>query len=242
MGDRFGKAEHRGTGNLVQGGSGHQITTTSVPAPAPSLPPANQSPDNAAPQGTKSGSDASDRRPELTRSVFVVHGRDEQVRRAMFELVRRLDLRPLEWEALVHSVDDGSPYVGQVVANAPRQAQAALVLLTPDDVVSLHPALRGVDEPAYETQRTCQPRPNVLIELGLALATYPERTVIVEFGGLRPIGDLLGRHTVRFDGSTESVHRIIGRLKQAGCAVDDTAINWRDTAVFEGLDAYHRTP
>jgi hypothetical protein len=228
MGDTFsGNATHRGTGSFAQGGQGNTITTTTNTG-------------SAAP--TQQAQAAAGAEQDRARKVFIVHGRDEQARRAMFELVRRIDLHPLEWEALVHAVDDGSPFIGEVVANAPRQAQAALVLLTPDDIVSLHPALRGIDEPAYETQRTCQPRPNVLIELGMVLTAYPQRTIIVEFGGLRPIGDLLGRHTVRFDGSTESVHRIIGRLKQAGCAADDSAVNWRDTSVFEGLDAYRRIP
>ncbi|MFC9060023.1 TIR domain-containing protein, partial [Streptomyces sp. NPDC057074] len=166
---------------------------------------------------------------DRARSVFVVHGRDDQVRREMFELLRRLDLRPKEWEDLVRATGHASPFLGDVVAGAPAQAQAALVLLTPDDVVSLHRDLRGHDEPEYETRPVCQPRPNVLIELGMVLMAYPERTLIVEVGGLRPIADIAGRNVIRFDGSGTALGKIVERLKLAGCTVNDTGSDWRHT-------------
>ncbi|MFF9047264.1 TIR domain-containing protein [Streptomyces parvulus] len=179
---------------------------------------------------------------DRARGVFVVHGRDDQVRREMFELLRRLDLRPKEWEDLVRATGQASPFLGDVVAGAPAQAQAALVLLTPDDVVSLHPDLRGHDEPDYETRPVCQPRPNVLIELGMVLMAYPERTLIVEVGGLRPIADIAGRNVIRFDGSGTALGKIVERLKLAGCTVNDTGSDWRHTYPFQHLSAYHRRP
>ncbi|WHM31515.1 nucleotide-binding protein [Streptomyces sp. BPPL-273] len=179
---------------------------------------------------------------ERARGVFVVHGRDDQVRREMFELLRRLDLRPKEWEDLVRATGQASPFLGDVVAGAPAQAQAALVLLTPDDVVSLHPDLRGHNEPDYETRPVCQPRPNVLIELGMVLMAYPERTLIVEVGGLRPIADIAGRNVIRFDGSGTALGKIVERLKLAGCTVNDTGSDWRHTYPFQHLSAYHRRP
>ena len=179
---------------------------------------------------------------DRARSVFVVHGRDDQVRREMFELLRRLDLRPKEWEDLVRATGHASPFLGDVVAGAPAQAQAALVLLTPDDVVSLHRDLRGHDEPEYETRSVCQPRPNVLIELGMVLMAYPERTLIVEVGSLRPIADIAGRNVIRFDGSGTALGKIVERLKLAGCTVNDTGSDWRHTYPFQHLSAYHRRP
>ena len=174
------------------------------------------------------------------RSVFVVHGRDEEVRSAMFGLLRRLDLRPLEWEQLVRATGKASPFLGEVVAHAPSQAQAALVLLTPDDTAKLHPQLLGDREPDHETRLTGQPRQNVLIELGMVLMAYPERTVIVEVGHLRPAADTVGRNVIRFDGSEESLMKIVARLKVAECQVDDSRADWRDTAPFENLSAYRR--
>jgi len=174
------------------------------------------------------------------RSVFVVHGRDEEVRSAMFGLLRRLDLRPLEWEQLVRATGKASPFLGEVVAHAPSQAQAALVLLTPDDIAKLHPQLLGEREPDHETRLTGQPRQNVLIELGMVLMAYPERTVIVEVGHLRQAADTAGRNVIRFDGSEESLMKIVARLKVAECQLDDSRSDWRDTSYFQDLAAYRR--
>ncbi|MFF0204370.1 TIR domain-containing protein [Streptomyces sp. NPDC005017] len=175
-----------------------------------------------------------------SRSVFVVHGRDEEVRTAMFGLLRRLDLRPLEWERLVRATGGTAPFLGEVIATALSQAQAALVLCTPDDIARLHPELLGDSEPSYEIQPTGQPRQNVLIELGMALMAYPERTIIVQFGQVRPAADLAGRNVVHFDGSETAVAKIVERLKGAGCDLDDTRPDWRDLSYFGNLAAYRR--
>ncbi|MFD5629721.1 MULTISPECIES: TIR domain-containing protein [unclassified Streptomyces] len=175
-----------------------------------------------------------------SRSVFVVHGRDEEVRRAMFGLLRRLDLRPLEWEELVRATGKTAPFLGEVVMNAPAQAQAALVLLTPDDIAKLHPHLLGNSERDDETQLTGQPRQNVLIELGMVLMAYPERTVIVEVGRLRHVADTAGINVIRFDGTEASLAKIAARLRLAGCQLDDTRPEWRETWHFQNLSAYRR--
>ncbi|RNL74127.1 TIR domain-containing protein [Streptomyces sp. I6] len=175
-----------------------------------------------------------------SRSVFVVHGRDEQVRTAMFGLLRRLDLRPLEWERLVRATGGTAPFLGEVIEKALSQAQAALVLLTPDDVAMLHPHLMGFNEPSYEVQLTGQPRQNVLIELGMALMAYPERTIIVQVGQVRPAADLAGRNVVHFDGSEAAVSKIVERLKGAECDLDDARPDWRDVSYFRNMAAYHR--
>jgi predicted nucleotide-binding protein len=182
---------------------------------------------------------------DRTRNVFVVYGRDEQARQAVFGLLRRLDLRPLEWEPLVRAGKAGAPFLGQVVADAPAQAQAAVVVLTPDDTVMLHPDLRGVHEDRFELYPALQSRPNVLIELGIVLAVYPENTIILEFGQLRPIADLNGRNVIRFHEGisvAETVRKIAGRLEEAGCPVDDSGADWLDSAAFTDMKAYRRKP
>ncbi|WP_223187498.1 TIR domain-containing protein [Streptomyces sp. CBMA29] len=187
--------------------------------------------------------DSSERTPDdglRSRNVFVVHGRDEQARLAMFGLLRRLDLRPLEWEELVRATGKTSPYIGEVIANAPSLARAALVLLTPDDTAKLHPELLGDYERVDEVQYTGQPRQNVLIELGMVLMAYRARTVIVEVGRLRHATDIEGLNVIRFDGSQSSLEKIVARLKVAECPVDDSRSDWRDTSYFENLSAYRR--
>lgn len=178
----------------------------------------------------------------VDRNVFVVYGRDEALRRAVFDFLRAIDLRPLEWEELVRNSGHTAPFLGDVAAQAARQAQAALVILSPDDVVRLHPQLYLEREDLWEFEATCQPRPNVLIELGMVLMAYPQRTVILEAGDLRPIADLAGRNTIRLNGSTTCLGKIIERLKSAGCAVADIGEDWRDTRPFANLGAYRRRP
>ena len=231
-GPRFGDKSNFGTGNVSYDNQGQQTQGDRSPMTV-------GFPDRS----SKSGAAAAPESPaDRSRNVFVVHGRDEQVRREVFELLRRLDLRPLEWEDLVKATGKASPFIGEVVAQAPHFAQAALVLLTPDDEARLHPSLHGEDEPGYETRATGQARPNVLIELGMVLMAYPERTLIVEVGTLRPASDIAGRNVIQFDGSEIAIGKVVERLKRAGCQVNDTGSDWRETWPFRHLAAYHRRP
>jgi hypothetical protein len=46
-----------------------------------------------------------------TRTVFVIHGRNERLRVGMFDFLRSLDLKPLEWTEAVKLTGKGSPYI-----------------------------------------------------------------------------------------------------------------------------------
>ncbi|CAG6399047.1 nucleotide-binding protein [Streptomyces cocklensis] len=239
MSDSGGYQDKRMT---VSGGRNSDFGYVYRPAPAGGPAPDEE---EERPAAVRSGAAERDARPasygiDRGRNVFVVHGRDEEVRREMFALLRRLDLRPLEWEELVRATGKTAPYLGEVVANAPSQAQAALVLLTPDDTAKLHPDLLGDEERADEIRYTGQPRQNVLIELGMVLMAYPERTVIVEVGRLRHAADIEGLNVIRFDGSQSAVSKIVARLAMAGCRLDDTRPEWRETEHFRDLAAYRR--
>ncbi|MFL6115479.1 MAG: TIR domain-containing protein [Catenulispora sp.] len=226
---------HHGTGNISVGNSGMLTQGDRSPIRASPEGKATRESDAAQAEAPPAG-------PDKTRNVFVVHGRDQQVAEAMFGLLRTLDLVPLDWEQLVAATGHAVPFLGDVVHQAPEQAQAALVLLTADDIVTLHPELHTSSEPFYEVNQACQPRPNVLIELGMVLAVYPKRTVVVEVGAIRPIADIAGRNVIRFDGSDLAVWKLAERLKVAGCAVDDGGLKRVDTAAFRGWGAYQRQP
>ncbi|MEU7921947.1 CATRA conflict system CASPASE/TPR repeat-associated protein [Micromonospora zamorensis] len=176
------------------------------------------------------------------RSVFVIHGRDAAALKAFRGFLQALDLRPLDWEQVVARTGNAAPTLIDVLDKAIEDIQAAVVLLTPDDVGTLHPNLYGSNEPEYETKPTGQARPNVLFEAGMALARYRTRTVIIEIGELRPFSDLGGVNVIKFDGTVEQLHKIAHRLRVAGCAVDTTGPDWLDTHRFNGLDAYTRRP
>lgn len=179
---------------------------------------------------------------DITRNVFVVHGRDEQARQALFGFLETLGLRPLGWETLVEACGTASPYLRDVIMQGIGMAQAAVVLMTPDDTVSLHRDLHGPDEDSYETLPAMQARPNVILELGMALATYAERTVVLFAGKHRPMGDLGGLNYVRLTDGDECLDKIMRRLKTAGCELSPDGAEQRTTRWFNELAAYSRRP
>ena len=163
-------------------------------------------------------------------TVFVVHGRNEKLRIAMFDFLRAIGLKPLEWDQAVSLAGDGSPYIGEVLDTAFDSAQAVVVLLTPDEVTYLRPDLVGSDDP--ETKPETQARPNVLFEAGMAFGHDAKHTVIVEIGSLRPFSDIGGRHSVRLNNDAESRKSLVQRLKTAGCTVDDSGTDWLSVGDF----------
>ena len=165
------------------------------------------------------------------RSVFVVHGRNQVLRRSMFDFLRSINLSPMEWTHAVELTGEGSPYIGQVLDAAFNHAQAVVVLMTPDEVAYLQPRYgASADDP--ETQPAAQGRPNVLFEAGMALGRDPTRTVLVEIGEMRPFSDVAGRHAVRLSNSVQSRQSLAQRLKTAGCDVDLAGTDWHTTGDF----------
>ncbi len=93
------------------------------------------------------------------RKVFVVNGRDEQLRKEMYAFLRAIDLHPMEFTSIASSTRKGSPYIGEILDEALEQAQAFLVLMTPDESVTLKASLtRSSDTPAERAPRLTCPR------------------------------------------------------------------------------------
>jgi hypothetical protein len=90
-----------------------------------------------------------------------------------------------------------------------------------------------MDEPLHEIDLTPQPRPNVLVEAGMALGLHNDRTVIVEMGRLRPISDLFGRHVVRLDNTPQQRKALAQRLQTAGCKVNLAGNDWLTVGDFD---------
>lgn len=175
------------------------------------------------------------------REIAVVHGRDMEVTSAVFEFLRALDLRPREWEELLSRASAATPYTGHLIEKLFEDVQAVIVIFTPDDETRLHPDLQREEEPEYETRFMCQARPNVLFEAGMAFGLYAHRTILVEVGGLRPISDLVGRHTVRL-GTENAIKSFVNRLQAAGCAVNTDGMDWLRLSRFSELAALSRRP
>lgn len=166
------------------------------------------------------------------RMVFVVHGRNVEIRDSMFAFLRSIGLHPIEWNEALNSTGRATPYIGEVLETAFTMAQAVVVVLTPDDEARLLPQFRLPGDPPHEVNLTPQARPNVLFEAGMAFAYRPDHTVLVQVGEVRPFSDVGGRHVLRLSNSTQSRQGLATRLQAAGCAVNITGTDWHTTGNF----------
>jgi predicted nucleotide-binding protein len=167
------------------------------------------------------------------RKVFVIYGRNEKARKALFAFLRSVGLDPKEWGQWVEAIGQGSPYVGEVLKKGFEEAQAFVVLMTPDDEARLREPLRGTYEEPHEINLTPQPRPNVIYEAGMAMGIDEERTILVELGKLRPISDIFGRHVIRINNTPQKRKELAQRLERAGCPVDLRGNDWLEAGNFD---------
>jgi len=165
-------------------------------------------------------------------SVFVVHGRNESARVAVFSFLRALKLEPIEWNQAIKMTGGGAPYVGSILETVFREAVAVVVLFTPDDEARLRKKFRKAKEPPHETELTGQARANVLFEAGMALGRKPESTVLVQVGDVRPFSDVAGRHVVHLANTPTSRQELATKLANAGCNVDTTGTDWLSVGDF----------
>jgi predicted nucleotide-binding protein len=167
---------------------------------------------------------------ERRKTVMVVYGQDEDTRRDMFSFLHCLHLLPIEWNNAFARTGEASPYVGHILTTAFSMAQAFLVLMTPDEQVVLRPELR---KSLQDGGSGYQPRPNVILEAGMVLATDETRTILVATGPLRGMSDLDGRHVLRLDNSAERRNDLVQRLKVAGCDPNTDGTDWIRSGNFE---------
>lgn len=167
-----------------------------------------------------------------SRRVFVVHGRNLEAYDAVCQFLRSIDLHPMEWPQILSSTGKGSPYIGEILEKAFSEAQAVVVLMTPDDEGCLRKPFRKPEDPTYETELTPQARLNVLFEAGMAMTLFQGRAILVELGKLRPFSDISGRHILKLDNTVTKRQELAQRLKTAGCAVDISGTTWHTAGEF----------
>lgn len=167
-------------------------------------------------------------------SVFVVHGRDEKLRKALFAFLRSLGLQPIEWRRAIELTHKPNPYVGEILDAAFREAAAVVVLLSPDDEAKLKKDFIKPNDPLHEKQLTGQARPNVLFEAGMAMGRNPDSTVLLQVGAVRPFSDIGGRHIVRLSNAATARSDVATRLANAGCNVNTTSgTDWLTEGNFD---------
>jgi len=159
--------------------------------------------------------------------VFVVHGRDMDFRKNIFNLLRATELQPLEWEVVVKETGKASPSTFEVLTKGFEMAQAVVVLFTADDEGKLKENFVKNNDPVFEKELTGQPRMNVIFEAGLAYGINPSRTVILRRPEvLREMSDVSGINYITYSENSESRHRLIERLKTAGCNPITSGTDW----------------
>lgn len=180
------------------------------------------------------------------RKVFVIHGRNELARRAIFEQLRAFSLDPIEWSEARRGTGQSTPNIQSILDYAFDTAQACVVLLTPDEEVQLRPEYRTDSNKMVESETGGQARPNVLWEGGMAYGRDHGKTVIVEIGVLRPFTDIAGLHTIRMNGSPATIKVFGESLQSAGCPVKWAGTDWMDTvdwksviAALPGINRFH---
>ena len=209
-----------------------QIRAALGNAGGPIAPPATEGVTQPGRHTPKAKKTPRERRPR-DNSVFVVHGRNEELRKALFDFLRALGLKPLEWERVLQLAKGNNPFIGDVLDEVMGKVQAVLVLFSPDDEARLKPEFQTRADPGSEKKLMGQPRPNVLFEAGLALGRRPEKTVLVEIGKLRKFSDIGGRHVVRLTNDYKRRNDLANRLEKIGCKVDRTGTDWTKTGDFK---------
>lgn len=201
------------------------------------MPRSVVAPPEPVPGGAKGRTKAQRRRqaaPPRRRgtSVFVVHGRDENMRTSMFQFLRTLGLQPIEWIQAIKMTEEPTPYVGTILDTAFREAAAVVVLLTPDDEARLRKKFRKPRDPICERRLTGQARPNVLFEAGMAFGRNPQNTILVQIGLAKEFSDVAGRHIVHLGNDPISRQSLATRLANAGCNVNTSGSDWLTAGNF----------
>ncbi len=158
----------------------------------------------------------------------------------MFTFLRALNVKPIEWNAAIAMTKKASPYVGEILESVFAKARAVIVLLTPDDLVQLRPDLLLPSDKPYERTLTGQARPNVLFEAGMAFASHPDKTLLVQIGNVKEFSDVGGRHVVHMGNDFARRHEFATKLTNAGCDVDTSGSDWVTAGDF--TDPAARTP
>lgn len=165
-------------------------------------------------------------------SVFVIHGRDTALRDSMYGLLSALGCKPVEFQQAVAKIrGTGNPWVGDVLDKVFLQAQALIVLFSPDDETKLKDQFVGKNEKQTEGKPQGQARANVIYEAGMAMARHQEKTIMVQVGTIKGFSDIFGRHMMHLNNSPTSRNNFVLRLEQI-CNVDRTGDRWMEVGDF----------
>lgn len=169
------------------------------------------------------------------KAIFVICGSNEKARIVFFKFLRALNLEPLEWEQLVASTGSASPPIGEIIKKGFSKAQAAIVLLTPDEEVRPYKELKTNHHSSKKIHWSGQASQYVLIGAGMALALYPQKTIFVQLGKVRVDSSIANLDVIKLEGNPEEINNIAERLKNSGCPADKSGDDWISEELLEGI-------
>jgi predicted nucleotide-binding protein len=175
-------------------------------------------------------------KPTKDNSMFVVHGRDAALNRDMYAFLSSIGIVPMEWDHAIKAAKGGAnPIVGDVIKQAMEKVQGVMVLFSPDEEAKLTSKLATDGDKRKNLHlKGFQPRPNVILEAGLALGAHSDKTILVEVGNVREISDIAGKHLVHLSNSFAARKRLADRLEsKLRFKIDLTGTTWQEIGNFD---------
>lgn len=145
-----------------------------------------------------------DNKPIKNNNVFIVHGHDGELKYQIARLLEKLDLEPI----ILHEQVNTSRTIIEKIEKYGKEAQAAIILFTPDDVGRAN----------SETDIKARGRQNVVFEAGyfMGLLGRSNTILVVSDDSIELPGDLSG---VVYSG-VSSEFEIARELRAMGFEVD----------------------
>ncbi len=174
------------------------------------------------------------------RKVFVIHGRNAKALEAVKDLLRAVGLQALEWEQAMALTGKANAYIWEIVETGFAACKTAVAVLTGDEEVRLRAKFASDHDPADDRDFGVQARPNVLLEMGAAMARGP--VVIVQIGPHRSISDIQGMQILRMDNTPRRRKDFVDRMKRIGAGADDSGADFLEVGDFDGAVVPYEGP
>jgi predicted nucleotide-binding protein len=149
-------------------------------------------------------------RKKVSKRIFIVHGKDEEMKQAVARVLEKLELEPI---ILHEQPDKGQTIIEKLIDYS--DVNFAIVLLSPDDIFSLKSHL------SEETKKRA--RQNVIFELGFFIGKLGRENVVAvyrEEKNFEMPSDYSGVVYIPYDDSGQWQNSLIKELKACGYDVD----------------------
>lgn len=145
---------------------------------------------------------------QLNDSVFIVHGRANEIKETTARFLGKLEINPI----ILHEKPDKGRTIIEKFEDHSAEARFAVILLTPDDLGRL------ASEP--ETSLKPRARQNVIFEMGYFIGSLGRGKVCALYHGVEQPSDLHGVIYIPIDEAGAWKTHLAKELKEAGIKAD----------------------